>query len=45
VKRVSVRRIVPHAQPEKIKELCDLILRDADAFLSASKNSPKAVRH
>jgi hypothetical protein len=44
VKRVSVRRIVPHAQPEKIKELCDLILRDADAFLSASKNSPKSVR-
>jgi hypothetical protein len=35
VQRVPVRRIVPHAKPEKIKGLCDLILRDASAILSS----------
>ena len=44
VKQVSVRRIVPHAQPERMTELCDLILRDAEAFLSARENSPESLR-
>jgi hypothetical protein len=35
VQRVSVRRITPHAKPEKIAGLCDLILRDATAILSS----------
>ena len=44
VKQVSVRRIVPHAQPEKLAELCDLILQDAEIFLSSSKNASEPVR-
>jgi hypothetical protein len=35
VHRVPVRRIVPHARPEKIAGLCELILRDAPAVLSS----------
>jgi hypothetical protein len=35
VQRVPVRRILPHAKPEKIAGLCELILRDAPAVLSA----------
>jgi len=38
VQQVPVRRIVPHAKPEKIAGLCDLILRDATALLSSPKN-------
>ena len=44
VDRVQVCRIVPHAQPEKIGELCDLIRRDAEAFLSTTKSSPEPAR-
>jgi len=36
VQRVPVRRILPHANPEKIAVLCNLILQDARAILSAS---------
>jgi hypothetical protein len=36
VQRVPVRRIVPHAKPEKMANLCELILRDAPATLSSS---------
>ena len=36
VQRVPVRRIVPHAKPEKIAGLCELILQDAPAVLSPS---------
>jgi hypothetical protein len=35
VQRVPVRRIVPHAKPEKIAGLFDLILQDASAILSS----------
>jgi len=35
VQRVPVRRIVPHSKPEKIAELCELILQDAVAILSS----------
>jgi hypothetical protein len=35
VQRVPLRRIVPHARPEKIAALCELILRDAPAVLSS----------
>ena len=31
VQQVPVRRIVPHAKPEKIAEFCDLIEQDAGA--------------
>jgi len=31
VQRVTVRRITPHAKPEKLAALCDLILRDVAA--------------
>ena len=40
VQRVPVRRIVPHAKPDKLTGLCDLILRDASATLSAPTNPP-----
>jgi len=40
VQRVPVRRIVPHSKPEKLAGLCDLILRDASAILSAPTNPP-----
>ena len=40
VQRVSVRRIVPHAKQDKLTGLCDLILRDASATLSAPTNPP-----
>jgi len=36
VQQVPVRRIVPHAKPEKIAGLCELILQDAPAVLSPS---------
>ncbi len=36
VQRVPVRRILPHANPERIAVLCNLILQDARAILSAS---------
>jgi len=35
VQQSSVQRIVPHARPEKMGELCDLILRDAERQFSA----------
>ena len=38
VQRVPVRRIVPHSKPGKLAGLCDLILRDASAILSAPTN-------
>jgi hypothetical protein len=38
VTQVPVRRIVPHADPGRIGELCDLILADAK-FLPADCNS------
>ncbi len=44
VKQVSVRRIVPHAQPEKLADLCGLILQDAETFLSSRKDAPEPVR-
>jgi len=40
VQRVPVRRIVPHSKPDKLTGLCDLILRDASAILSAPTNPP-----
>jgi hypothetical protein len=40
VQQVPVRRIVPHSRPEKLTALCDLILRDASAILSAPTNPP-----
>ncbi len=33
VQVVPVRRIVPHADPKRIGELCNLIVSDAEAFL------------
>jgi hypothetical protein len=33
VQKVVVRRITPHAKPEKLAALCDLILRDVAAIL------------
>ncbi len=39
VQRVEIRRIVPHSQPEKIANLCELILQDARAFLNLRDNS------
>jgi hypothetical protein len=33
VQKVIVRRITPHAKPEKLAALCDLILRDASEIL------------
>jgi hypothetical protein len=44
VGRVAVRRIVPHESPEKIGELCDLILNDAGAFLLAGKSVTETLR-
>ena len=44
VGRVSIRRIVPHTEPGKIGDLCDLILHDAQEFLSTMKNSPQSIR-
>ena len=44
MERVQVRRIVPSAQPEKIGDLCDLILRDAGAFLSTTNDSAERAR-
>jgi hypothetical protein len=44
VKQVSVRRIVPHADPEKMAGLCDLILRDAQTFLSSREKAPESIR-
>lgn len=38
VRQIPVRRIVPHAKPEKIAALCELILQDAPAFLSSPTN-------
>jgi hypothetical protein len=38
VQQVPVRRIVPHAEPEKIAGLCELILQDAPAVLSSPTN-------
>lgn len=35
VQRVPVRRILPHAKPERIPALCELILQDARAILSS----------
>jgi len=43
VKQVSVRRIVPHADPEKMAGLCDLILRDAETFLSLREKAPEST--
>jgi hypothetical protein len=37
VARVPVRRITPHADPTRIKALCDLIVDDATSLLSARR--------
>jgi hypothetical protein len=42
VKQVPMRRIVPHADPGRIGELCDLILTDA-ACLSARCDSTSLI--
>jgi hypothetical protein len=34
VQQIPVRRIIPHANPEKFARLCELILRDAASVLS-----------
>jgi hypothetical protein len=44
VQRVPVRRILPHSKPEKLTGLCDLILQDASAILSAPTNPPAPGR-
>ena len=45
VQQIPVRRIVPHAKPEKIADLCELILQDAQVLLSSpTKPSPPSVR-
>jgi hypothetical protein len=44
VQRVPVRRILPHSKPEKLAGLCDLILQDASAILSAPTNPPAPGR-
>lgn len=43
VEQVAVRRIVPHAQPEKLSELCDLIVQDAGEYLAARAHSSASV--
>ncbi len=43
VERVEVRRLVPHAEPGKIRELCDVILADAEAVLSRQKSSSASM--
>jgi hypothetical protein len=43
VQQVAVRRIVPHALPEKIADLCELIVKDAPVFFSTTTNSPAAI--
>lgn len=43
VERVSVRRIVPHENPGRIGELCDLILSDAEAALPSEKSAPERL--
>jgi len=35
IQRVPVRRILPHAKPERMPALCELILKDARAILSS----------
>jgi hypothetical protein len=42
VMQVPMRRIVPHADPGRIGELCDLILADAGC-LSANCNSSSLI--
>lgn len=37
VQQVAVRRIVPHAKPEKITRLCDLIVQDAAATFTSQE--------
>lgn len=44
VQQAGVRRIVPHAQPERLGELCDLIVRDAGEYLAARANSSASAR-
>jgi len=44
VGQVAIRRIIPHSQPEKIGELCDLILSDAERVLARARNSTEFVR-
>jgi len=45
VQQIPVRRIVPHAKPERIARLCELILQDAPAVLSSPTNpSPPSLR-
>ncbi|HTB93754.1 MAG TPA: hypothetical protein VK728_13055 [Candidatus Sulfotelmatobacter sp.] len=40
VQQIPVRRIVPHAKPEKIGGLCELILRDTASVLAPPSGSP-----
>jgi len=35
IQRVPVRRILPHAKPERMPALCELILKDARAILAS----------
>jgi hypothetical protein len=44
VERVGARRIIPHIDPGRIGELCDLVLRDAESFLSSAKSSRETMR-
>ena len=45
VQQIPVRRIVPHAKPEKISGLCELILQDAASVLFPSTgSSPPGLR-
>jgi hypothetical protein len=44
VQQVPVRRIVAHARPEKLSELCELLVRDAGEVLGSAKNVPAPAR-
>jgi len=44
VAQVPVRRIVAHARPEKLPELCELIVRDAGGILASAKSVSVPVR-
>ena len=44
VTQVTVRRIVPHNQPDKIAALCELIQLDAESHLTNSRHSAQPVQ-
>ena len=45
VQHVPVRRIVAHVRPEKLPELCQLIVQDAGEILRSGKNCSEPARH